>query len=57
MGFIEEVKCKGVIMEEQLKILFVEDDHALAMGTEYALEEAHCLIFECCVDIVNKGMQ
>ncbi|MDE6568169.1 MAG: response regulator transcription factor [Lachnospiraceae bacterium] len=26
-------------MEEQLKILFVEDDHALAMGTEYALED------------------
>ncbi|MDE6851092.1 MAG: response regulator transcription factor [Lachnospiraceae bacterium] len=26
-------------MEEKLKILFVEDDHALAMGTEYALED------------------
>lgn len=26
-------------MEEQLRILFVEDDHALAMGTEYALED------------------
>ncbi len=26
-------------MEGQLRILFVEDDHALAMGTEYALEE------------------
>lgn len=26
-------------MEEKLRILFVEDDHALAMGTEYALED------------------
>ncbi|MDO4167702.1 MAG: response regulator transcription factor [Eubacteriales bacterium] len=32
-------------MEEKWKILFVEDDHALAMGTEYALEDEGMEVF------------